>query len=1191
MVVVVAEKPSVARDIARVLGARERSDGALRGAGYVITWAIGHLVALAQPEEMEASWKGWRFESLPMLPQHWQLSVIEQTRAQFEIVKRLLLDRDTTEIVCATDAGREGELIFRYIAELAGTTKPVKRLWVSSLTDEAIRAGFRRLKDAAAYDPLAAAARGRSRADWLVGMNLSRAYTLMTQHERGRGVLSVGRVQTPTLAIIAERDRAIAAFVPEPYHEVALELAAEPKGTAPTAATFEARYVRTHEQHEPARLDARSDEAAQLCARALRGHASVHAVEREEKRARPQLLYDLTELQRHGNRLFGFSASHTLALAQRLYEEHKLISYPRTDSRHLTVEVARELPAILDAVAGPYRELLEHGSLQKPLAARFVDDAQVRDHHAIIPTGKPSRLATNSDELKLYDLIVRRLLAAYQSDYAWAVTTVRVEVASDAQIDRYFAAGTTVLEHGHRRLDVKTRRQPSEELTLPVLSVGDTVHVHDARIDEKRTRPPPHYTEASLLTAMETAGRALDDKELSEAMRERGLGTPATRAAVIETLLARGFIERDDKTLLSTPAGQALIDAVHPLVKSAAMTGEWEHKLREIERGRGQLDVFMAGIEAFVREVIGSLGGPSRGPRTHAPALERAHVHETARPAQDSHAPGRSVSPRDGATASLPSGTPSSEPRVPTTDLEAVLKARFGFSEFRPHQREVCEQLVQGRDVLLVMPTGAGKSLCYQLPGLARAGTTLVISPLIALIEDQVGKLCAAGIRAERIHSGLGREAARETCRSYLRGELDFLFIAPERLRVPGFTELLERRPPTLIAIDEAHCISQWGHDFRPDYRMLRERLPRRGAGPIVALTATATAAVQRDIVEQLAVPDAVRSIHGFRRDNLGIHVVEAQPRLRIDMARSVLEQPGRTPAILYAPTRSGADQAASELATGFRSAAYHAGMDAGARERVQSAFLSGQLDVVVATIAFGMGVDKADVRTVVHLSSSASVEAYYQEIGRAGRDGAYSLALLLCSFADRRTHEFFFERDYPHASELERVYEKLGQSPVSKLSLARTLKLEEPALDAILDKLWAHGGARIDQDGGASQGSADFRRTYPKHRATRAAQLAHMARYLQTQDCRMLALVSHFGDTDDSGVPCGLCDRCRPEEAAFASAPSARSSSERALGHAASEKPSLAKPAPKKPVTRPRTAKVPTRARAAPRKRTRDKR
>ncbi|HEX5655675.1 MAG TPA: DNA topoisomerase 3, partial [Polyangiales bacterium] len=526
MIVVVAEKPSVARDIARVLGARERADGALRGNGYVVTWAIGHLVALAQPEQIDPRWKGWRFEALPMLPRDWPLTVLDNTRKQFEVVKRWLNDRETHEVVCATDAGREGELIFRYIAEQAGLSKPVKRLWVSSLTDEAIRTGFRKLQDASAYDPLADAARGRSRADWLVGMNLSRAYTLVAG-TRGAGVLSVGRVQTPTLALIVERDRAVRAFVPEAYQEVVIECGAQQ--------SFDARYVRTHRDNEAARLDPKTEEASLLRARALIGDARVHSVEREEKRSRPQLLYDLTELQRHASRLYGFSASRTLALAQKLYEEHKLISYPRTDSRHLTDEVARELPAITEAVAPPYRGLLEPESMRRTLGKRFIDDAQVRDHHAIIPTGKPCRLGAGTDEFKLYDLIVRRLLAAYQSDYVWAVTTVRIELTGE-QIDRYLATGTTMLQQGYRALDVLSRKRDPDAATLPPLSEAQPLEVKGARVEDKQTRPPPHYNEASLLTAMETAGRTLDDKELSDAMRERGLGTPATRAAIIETL-------------------------------------------------------------------------------------------------------------------------------------------------------------------------------------------------------------------------------------------------------------------------------------------------------------------------------------------------------------------------------------------------------------------------------------------------------------------------------------------------------------------------------------------------------------------------------------------------------------------------------------------------------------------------------
>jgi len=461
-----------------------------------------------------------------------------------------------------------------------------------------------------------------------------------------------------------------------------------------------------------------------------------------------------------------------------------------------------------------------------------------------------------------------------------------------------------------------------------------------------------------------------------------------------------------------------------------------------------------------------------------------------------------------------------------------VLHRTFGFTGFRFNQEAVCTAAITGRDVLLVMPTGSGKSLCYQLPAVVRGGTALVISPLIALMEDQAAKLSAFGLRAERIHSGMDREASRDACREYLAGRLQFLFIAPERLRVPGFAKMLAKRRPNLIAIDEAHCISQWGHDFRPDYRLLGGALALLRPAPVIALTATATPVVQNDIVEQLGLKPVARFIHGFRRDNLAIETVEVSKPRRAEFCAELLSLKERRPAIIYAPTRKEAETTAAELAESYPSAAYHAGLDAQVRERVQREFLAGQLEVVVATIAFGMGIDKADVRTVIHTALPASVEGYYQEIGRAGRDGRPSRTILMHSFADRRTHDFFYQRDYPELAVLDRIVRKLSGGPRSADELRFDLDMDAEVFSKALEKLEAHGGAVVDAEGMVTKGTRAWRDPYARQCQHRQAQLEKMLRFAEGGGCRMSLLVEHFGDDEDAGRRCGLCDFCAPEDA-----------------------------------------------------------
>ena len=493
--------------------------------------------------------------------------------------------------------------------------------------------------------------------------------------------------------------------------------------------------------------------------------------------------------------------------------------------------------------------------------------------------------------------------------------------------------------------------------------------------------------------------------------------------------------------------------------------------------------------------------------------------------------------------------------------LREVLRDRFGFEAFRPHQEKTCEVIVEGHDVLVVMSTGAGKSLCFQVPGIVRGGRTLVVSPLIALITDQVEKLSPKGFAAEALHSGRSREDQEAILARWQRGELDFLYCAPERMGNEAFMKVVTAHKPNLIAVDEAHCVSQWGHDFRPDYQLLGGRLPALRPAPIVAFTATATPKVQEDIRAGLGLREPRTFVHGFRRTNLALNVWEVEKRMRLAATRTILEEAGALPAIVYAGSRRRAEDWAKALGKLYRTGAYHAGLQDAEKERVQCAFSAGELDVVVATIAFGMGVDKADVRTVVHSCLPDTLEAYYQEVGRAGRDQHPAQAILLWDAEDQERLAWILGKNYPDPEVLSQVHRALAGGPQHPKQVAAQVELDteddaEAVVQNALDKLLIHGGAeRTGPERWARWrqiDSPDWLSSYAAQRLHREEQADRVAEFARSGGCRMVHLVDHFGDTDDT-EPCGRCDACsgaqKPERFAASRSTPARKASPPKLG------------------------------------------
>lgn len=577
---IITEKPSVAMDIARVLGGFTRHDGYLEKSEMIISWAVGHLVELAMPQDYNPALESWTLDTLPILPEQFILKPVPSTAKQLRILQNLIRRDDVTRIINACDAGREGELIFRNIIQFTGCRKPHDRLWLSETTPAAIRHAFSNLRTSFVVENLARAAIARSQADWIVGINATRGYTA-----KYREKLTVGRVQTPTLALIVNRDRDIDNFVPQDYWEINVVFNSG-------AGIYKGKWVKDDRD----RFDTKT-EAEEVQRKLIPGSpAQVISVEIKEKTEQPLQLFNLTDLQKEANKRHGFTAAETLNLVQKLYEAH-LLTYPRTDSRHLTTAMSATLPIRLNALQGTELGPVVSSITSMPSSKRYVDDSKVTDHTAIIITDVPPDLsALSKNELKIYMMVARRMVGILLPPARIQQTTV----ITVCQGETFGSRGKTFLEKGWRGLYA----DPDDTPVLPALSEGQRVTLQTAQILDKQTQAPKRYDDATILSTMENAGRNIEDEELREAMKGKGLGTPATRAAIIEKLISVGYIERQKKSLVSTNKGRALIDLVAPKLKNPELTGEWEQKLIDMEQGKYQSDQFMQEIKQFAQDII-----------------------------------------------------------------------------------------------------------------------------------------------------------------------------------------------------------------------------------------------------------------------------------------------------------------------------------------------------------------------------------------------------------------------------------------------------------------------------------------------------------------------------------------------------------------------------------------------------------
>lgn len=1108
MKLIIAEKPSVARDIAKVLGLKNKKDGYIHGTrngvDICVSWCIGHLVGLSDPGETNPAWMKWNLNQLPMIPKDWKLKTLPRTKKQFSVLKKLLKDKSLKEVICATDAGREGELIFRLLYLHAKCKAEVKRLWISSLTDEAIADGFRNLKPAKEYDNLFESAFSRAKADWLVGMNFSRFYSIKLGSN-----FSVGRVQTPTLKLIVDRELEITRFKVQKFlsikgkfykagsseketyiGELNLDLDKLPSELVGHQKSFNLLFDeegKNSKRRKSSRIPLNEDIYNYFKNRMEKGDISIGRVSKRSKEERAPLLHDLTDLQREANKVYGFSASDTLKYAQNLYEKYKLITYPRTDSRYLTNDLKPKIKKIWSAVSGNYQSVISGAFPASGIPSRYVNNSKVGDHHAILPTGSLKGIGGASQaEKKVFDLICRRFLMAFEQSFLSEITNVSTLVSFESKVDRYLSRGTIIKRRGWKALLLSSKSsQNSEDAILPEWLEESLEGLKgEPFYEEKVTKPPKRYTDASLLTAMESAGKFVDEKDLGDVIKESGIGTPATRAGIVETLIKREYVGRKGKSFIAFDKGIRLIEQVFPKLSSVSLTAEWEKALDEVNSGELYSQDFDLKISNFVKELL------SNGERPHNSNVEV------------NNAAAKPINGRvDGASKKRQEET-------------------FNVN-LKPAQSAAVKHLSQGKDTFCMLPTGYGKSMIYQYAGLNLGGRTLVVSPLIALMKDQVDSIRQLGIDARLLSSEKDFESYLSDIEAFIEGDCKFLFVSPEKASNIKFIEKVTRAQISLLVFDEAHCISTWGSDFRPHYKKLSGLVKAARPAPVCLLSATVTPSIYKDVLESLGISNAENVVSLEIPENNKIHVSMAEEPERLSEIAQILESDTNKPSVVYVPTRKLAEQLSEKISSLGVTAHFHAGLRPQDKTIIQSAFLNGQIDIVVATIAFGMGINKPDIRSIIHYAAPMSLENYVQEIGRGGRDGKASKSFLFYCETDEAKLYKRLELSYPKIEKIEEyIKEKRFEKFESESYLDRAIRSKLFGLGILL---YSNGSFELN-----SSIDESWKKAYSYQKSDKLNSLGTIIDFITDNTCRKSVLNNHFRFSDvEKNSLCGNCDNC----------------------------------------------------------------